>query len=58
MTDEELLHCCAMAAKSPEGPTFKFGVQIPKNAAHAVHLDRLNNNTLWQEATEKELKSL
>ena len=25
---------------------------------HAVHLDQLNDNTLWKEVTDKELKSL
>ena len=46
------------AAKSHQGPNFKFGVQVPKNAAHARSLDKLNNSTLWKEATDKELKSL
>ena len=46
------------AAKSHQGPNFKFGVQVPKNAAHARNLDKLNNSNLWKEATDKELKSL
>ncbi len=41
-----------------QGMKFKFGVQIPKNAGHAKHLDHVNNNTLWADTTAKELNSL
>ena len=34
---------------------FKFGVQIPKNTAHALHLDEVENNSLWKESIDKEL---
>ena len=57
-TPEEVNQSRLLAAKSHQGPVFKFGVQVPKNAAHATHLDCINNNTLWQEAAEKELQSL
>ena len=47
-----------MAAKSHQGPHFKFGVQVPKNAGHARRLNALHNSNLWKQATDKELKSL
>src|SRR5210317_2204013 len=47
-----------MATKHNQGPVFKFGIQVPKNAAHAKKLDQLSNNNLWEEANKKELKSL
>jgi hypothetical protein len=36
-------------------PSWKFGVLVPCNHAHAVSLDKANGNTKWQdaEATEK-----
>jgi len=48
----------AMAAKTHQGPHFKFGVQIPMNASHALHLDKISNNKLWKESMDKEIKSL
>ena len=47
-----------MAAKNQQSPLYKFGVQVPMNASHALYLDKLNNNNLWQEAMDKEIISI
>jgi hypothetical protein len=31
----------------------KFGVKIPQNYKEVVQLDRINGNTLWQDAVKK-----
>ena len=36
----------------------KYGVEIPRNVAHAYELDALHGNTLWQDAIKKEISSL
>jgi hypothetical protein len=36
----------------------KFGVKIPQTFKEAVELDRLNGNTLWQDAVRKEMKNV
>ena len=51
-------HHQILATKHNQGHVFKFGIQVPKNAAHAKKLDNLSNNNLWEEAKKKELKSL
>ena len=43
---------------SSQAPKFKFGVQVPRNAVHALNLDKLLNQKLWQEAIDKELESI
>ena len=47
-----------MATQSQQGPQYKFGVQIPRNASHAFHLDELNGDHLWKEAMDKEIQSI
>jgi hypothetical protein len=42
-------------AKMDMGPKIKFGVKVPKNATHAIRLDRKNGNRLWQDSTDIEL---
>jgi hypothetical protein len=37
-------------AKVDMGPKIKFGVEVPKNATHAIQLDRKNGNRLWESA--------
>ena len=44
--------------KDSSAPKFKFGVQVPQNAAHALKLDEINGDHLWQEATDTELGSI
>ena len=39
-------------------PVYLFGVQIPKNVEEAYEFDRINGNTLWAEATKKEMDQL
>ena len=36
----------------------KFGIAIPRTYKEAVILDRNNGNTLWQDATKKEMKNV
>ena len=48
----------AMAGKSHHGQRFKFGVQIPHDTSHAIHLDTVSNNNLWKAATNTELDSI
>ena len=40
------------------GPRYKFGVRVPKNYKEAKQLDEANNNTLWQDAIDTELKQI
>ena len=55
---EELKRVHAMAAKGQQIPLYKFGAQVPMNVSHALYLDKLNNNNLWQEAMDKEIMSI
>jgi len=43
---------------SPTTVKYKFGIQVPKGIKNAISLDKKNNNNLWQEAIETELKQL
>ena len=36
-------------------PTYKFGIRVPDNVAHALQLDKENGNTYWRDAINKEL---
>jgi hypothetical protein len=45
-------------AKYENTPKYKFGVQIPCSISHALKLDKLNGNNLWQEAIQKEMDQL
>ena len=36
----------------------KYGVEVPKNMHHAYEIGEENENTLWRDATEKEITSL
>ena len=53
---EELRH--AFVTNYEYVPKYKFGVQIPCSISHALKLDRLNGNSLWQEAIQKEMDQL
>ena len=48
----------AFIAKFENTPKYKFGVQIPTSIPHALRLDKLNGNSLWQEAIKKEMDQL
>ncbi|MEM7375758.1 MAG: reverse transcriptase domain-containing protein, partial [Bacteroidota bacterium] len=41
----------------PQGK-YKFGVEVPVNARHALRLDLANGNSLWKEAIAKELAEI
>ena len=34
--------------------SYKYGIQLPNNYAHALHFDEDNGNDLWQKAIKKE----
>jgi hypothetical protein len=38
--------------------TYKFGIRVPDNAAHALQLDKENGNTYWRDAINKELAEI
>ena len=38
--------------------THKYGLEIPKNYQDCLRIDRENNNTLWQDATRAEMKTV
>ncbi len=38
--------------------THKFGIEIPRNLAHAIRLDRENGNHLWEDAWRKEMTEI
>ena len=45
-------------AKTSSNPRkFMYGVEVPKSVKHAMKLDMMNNNTLWYDATQLELKN-
>lgn len=49
----------AYKAKVDNGPKYKFGTKVARNARHGILLDKANgNNLLWKEATEIELKQI
>ncbi len=48
---------CALAVAS-QGPKYKFGVEVPRSVPHAMYLDKVNGNTLWYDAIQKELNQL
>jgi hypothetical protein len=48
----------AYKAKASKLPVFHFGVEVPRNPTHAALLDKVSENTLWADATKKELDSI
>jgi hypothetical protein len=38
--------------------THKYGVRLPKTVAEALALEKENNNTLWNDAIQKEMKNV
>ena len=36
----------------------RYGVEIPRNVAHALELDRKNGNNLWRDAISAEIGTL
>jgi len=42
----------------PIESVYKYGVEVPKNMAHARRIDAANNNTHWQDAAKREVKAL
>ena len=51
LQDEEQMAGLVHAFKvTVHGDKFMFGVEIPKNAKHALELDKVNGNNLWKES--------
>ena len=44
------------AKAKPGTPKYKFGIQVPMGIKQALRLDKINGNTLWQDAIAKELQ--
>lgn len=42
----------------PPGPRYKYGVRVPRNSKEAYHLDKVNGNTLWEDALNLEIEQL
>ena len=38
--------------------THKYGVRVPKSIREAYELDKVNNNSLWRDAIEKEMQNV
>ena len=47
-----------LAAQVKSKHKFKFGVQVANSVKHALWLDKMNGNSLWREAIDKELKQI
>ena len=60
--DEVRMVCCiqknSKKKKSFDSPVFKYGIEVLMNVEHAIEIDRLNGNTLWQDDMVKEVKAL
>ena len=41
-------HWIRAARRRKKNNCYKFGVEIPRNVAHALELDRKNGNNLWR----------
>ena len=39
-------------------PTYQYGVEVPRDHNHAVRIDEMNGNTLWQDAEKLEVDQL
>jgi hypothetical protein len=44
--------------KITKTPTFKYGVQVPRNVKHGFELDRVNGNSNWAGAMKAKMKDL
>ena len=41
-----------------QGLKCKFGAEVARLVTHAFYLDKVNGNTLWHDAIQKELKQI
>lgn len=46
------------AKRRKKNNRYKFGIEVPRNVAHALELDRQNGNNLWRDAIAAEMKTL
>jgi hypothetical protein len=43
---------------SKETRTFKFGIEVARTMRHALYLDKLNGDTMWQDSIDTELRQI
>jgi hypothetical protein len=43
---------------SKDARTFKFGIEVARTVKHALYLDKLNGDTMWQDAIDTELRQI
>ena len=48
----------SLSPHKTHGPTYKFGVRVPRNTNEALLLDQQNQNNLWKEAIAKEMSKI
>jgi len=41
-----------------QGRKYKLGIKVPQSITHALYIDCLNGNHLWQEAIKSKLKQI
>ena len=59
LKDDERIASMVQAMKAKvNGVQYMFGVEIPKNAKHALEMDWINGNNLWKESIEKDLQMI
>ena len=46
------------AKRRKKNNRYKFGIEVPRNVAHALELDRQNGNHLWRDAIAAEMGTL
>ena len=47
-----------MKVNQSQSTKYQFGVQVPTSYKDALTLDKRNNDTLWQDAIQKELDQI
>ena len=51
-------HVITAVNKRYHKQTHKFGFKVPKTVKHAIKIDQVNSNTLWQDAIAKEMEAV
>jgi hypothetical protein len=59
LKDDDRMASMVQALKAKvNGVQYMFGVEIPRNAKHALEMDKANGNNLWKESIDKELEMI
>ena len=48
----------AKLSQARHGPTYKFGILVPKNKKHALEIDAANGNKRWQQSMDSEIAQI